>query len=151
MDDIARTVAIEAIKSLKARYCRCVDTQDWPAFRALFADGATLFVPENYDAPSTIEDFMATVESALEGAVTIHHAVMPEIDIVDDDNATGVWAMQDALYFPPGAKGLARASEIHGAGHYHEPYVRKEGRWLFASIRLSRLRLAVHAQPRRVD
>jgi hypothetical protein len=150
MDDIRRLAAIEEIKILKARYCRYVDTQDWAAFRTLFADDATLFFPENYDSVATIDDFMQGVGPALEGGVTVHHAVMPEIEIVDADNACGIWAMQDALYFPPGTRGLAGSSEIHGAGHYHETYVRRGGVWLFASIRLSRLRLAVQAQPRSV-
>lgn len=150
MDTVERLAAVEAIKILKARYCRYVDTQDWPAFRTLFADDATLFFPENYDAASSIDDFMQGVGPALEGGVTIHHAVMPEIEILDADTARGIWAMRDALYFPPGVRGLAGASEIHGTGHYHESYVRRDGQWLFASIRLSRLRLEVQAQPRAV-
>ena len=148
MELVERLAAIEEIKILKARYCRYVDTQDWAAFRTLFADDATLFFPENYDAASSIDDFMQGVGPALAGGVTIHHAVMPEIEIVDDDHARGVWAMRDSLYFTPGTRGLAGASEIQGAGHYHETYVRQDRRWLFASIRLTRLRLAVQAQPR---
>lgn len=151
MDDIRRLAAMEEIKILKARYCRFVDTQDWPAFRALFADDATLFFPENYDQAATIDAFMEGVGPALEGGVTVHHVMAPEIEILDEDNACAIWAMQDALYFPPGVRGLAGAGEIHGAGHYHETYVRRGGKWLFASVRLSRLRLAVQAQPRRVD
>lgn len=150
MDDIRRLAAIEDIKILKARYCRYVDTQDWASFRTLFDDGATLFFPENYDSVAAIDDFMQGVGSALKGGVTAHHVMMPEIEIVDDDNARAIWAMQDALYFLPGTRGLAGASEIHGVGHYHETYVRRGGTWLFASIRLSRLRLAVTAQPRSV-
>lgn len=150
MDVISRLAAIEEIKILKARYCRAVDTQDWALFRSLFADDATLYFPENYDSVTTIGDFMEGVGPALEGGVTAHHAMMPEIEIIDADHASAIWAMQDALYFPPGTRGLAGASEIHGTGHYHETYVRRGGRWLFASVRLSRLRLAVQAQPRSV-
>ena len=29
---------VEAIKQLKARYCRYLDTKDWDAWRAIFAD-----------------------------------------------------------------------------------------------------------------
>ncbi len=38
MDDTAALLDIEAIKQLKARYCRYLDTKDWQAWRGLFAD-----------------------------------------------------------------------------------------------------------------
>lgn len=151
MDMLDRLAAIEEIRILKARYCRYVDTKDWAAFRTLFADDATLFFPENYPEAAAIDDFMKGVGPALEGGTTVHHVLAPEIEIVDETHARGIWAMQDALYFPPGTSGLAGASEIHGAGHYHESYVRRNGKWLFASVRLSRLRLAVQARPRTVE
>ena len=33
MDDAATLLEIEAIKQLKARYCRLLDTKDWQAWR----------------------------------------------------------------------------------------------------------------------
>ena len=148
---IERLVAIEEIKTLKARYCRCVDMQDWPGFRALFTDGATLFFPENYAAPSSIGEFMDGIETALVGCISVHHALMAEIEITSADTATGIWAMDDRLFFAPDAVGFGHASEINGAGHYHETYEKRDGRWLFASVRLSRLRLEARARPRRID
>lgn len=38
MDAITELVAIEAIKKLKAQYCRFSDTRDDEAFEALFTD-----------------------------------------------------------------------------------------------------------------
>ena len=38
MDDAAALPEIEAIKQLKARYCRFLDTKDWAAWRGIFAD-----------------------------------------------------------------------------------------------------------------
>lgn len=38
MNDAAALPEIEAIKRLKARYCRYLDTKDWQAWRSLFAD-----------------------------------------------------------------------------------------------------------------
>ncbi|MBB6125318.1 nuclear transport factor 2 family protein [Sphingobium subterraneum] len=150
MDALFRLTAIEDIRVLKARYCRFVDNKDWAAFRALFADDATLFFPENYNEPASINDFMPGVDVALAGSVTVHHIFAPEIEILSEVSARGLWAMEDALYFPPDAEGFAGASEIHGSGHYHETYVRQGDRWLFQSIRLSRLRLDVRAKPRAV-
>jgi hypothetical protein len=49
---------------------------------------------------------MEGVDPALAGGVSVHHAVIPEIEIVDDYNARGTWEMEDAICFPPGSKGL---------------------------------------------
>ena len=38
MDDSATLLEIEAIKQLKARYCRLLDTKDWQGWRDLFSD-----------------------------------------------------------------------------------------------------------------
>ena len=38
MDDATAVLEIEAIKQLKARYCRYLDTKDWTAWRGIFAD-----------------------------------------------------------------------------------------------------------------
>ena len=151
MSDVGRLVAIEAIRSLKARYCRCVDTHDWAGFRALFTDDASLFFPENYATPSSIDDFLGGVEAALAGCVSVHHAGLPEIEITSETTATGVWAMTDRLVFAPEAPGFGQASEINGAGHYHETYEKRDGTWLFNSVRLSRLKLDVRMKPRRID
>jgi hypothetical protein len=36
--DVDSLYEIEAIKQLKARYCRYLDTKDWEAWRTIFAD-----------------------------------------------------------------------------------------------------------------
>jgi hypothetical protein len=150
MGDLERLVAIEAIKFLKARYFRFVDTQAWDEFRALFAADATLFFPENVQQPVTVEAFMQSIPAALAGGVTIHRGYMPEIEIRSEDSAHAIWAMEDHLFFPPGVPGIANAGEIHGAGHYRETYVRRNGNWVIQTLELTRLRLEVVAKPRSV-
>jgi hypothetical protein len=41
MDDAAALLEIEAIKQLKARYCRYLDTKDWQMWRGGFS--STIF------------------------------------------------------------------------------------------------------------
>ena len=132
MDDV------EAIKQLKARYFRLMDTKDWAGFRALFTpdvrvdvsgDGAGVF--EGLDV------FMAMLEPTLRGVVTVHHGHTPEIEITSPTTATGIWAMEDHLRFPPGGP----VGELHGYGHYHETYVKLDGDWRIKSTKLVRLRL----------
>lgn len=139
MDDLAMLLAIEAIKSLKARYFRCVDTRNWAGLRDVFTDDAIIEIPENFDEPFAPGPFVKVVEVALAKAISVHHGHMPEIEILSDDHARGIWAMNDHLIFPPGEKGLTGAAEIVGAGHYHETYRRSGLDWRIASLRLTRL------------
>jgi hypothetical protein len=143
-------IAIEGIRTLKARYFRYVDTKDWPALRGLFARDAALEFPENFANPFDVDSFIAMIEPALASAVSVHHGHMPEIEILAADRARAVWAMNDYLAFPAGESGLSGAAEISGAGHYHETYVRVEGEWLIKSLRLTRLRLKSASHPRAV-
>jgi hypothetical protein len=59
-DDAATLLAVEAIKQLKARYCRYLDTKDWAAWRALFTDD---FVSDTSQAGGKLivgaDDFVA--------------------------------------------------------------------------------------------
>ena len=127
---------IEAIRQLKAQYFRLMDTKDWAAFRELFttdvridvsADGAGVF--EGLDA------FLAMLLPALDNVVTVHHGHMPEITFLDSDTATGIWAMEDQLWWPEGQP----IRYLHGFGHYHETYVRTSEGWRISSLRLTRL------------
>lgn len=150
MDRLEWLCALEDIRVLKARYCRCVDTKDWAGFAALFTADAMLSFPENNPDWVPIGEFLPSVGPALAHGISVHHVHSPEITLMSDSEATGIWAMQDRLYFPPGVESLAGAGRIAGAGHYRETYRRIRDRWLFERIRLTRLHLEVEAQPRTV-
>ncbi len=140
MDDVERLVAIEEIRRLKARYFRCMDTKDWDGFRDVFApDGEMDMRSEAGEAglvrgPQAIADF---VRGSVDAVETAHHGHMSEIDVTSPTTATGVWAMEDVLRWPPGAP----FGSMHGWGHYHETYVRLDGAWLIQTLRLTRLRV----------
>ena len=131
MDDV------EAIKQLKARYFRCLDTKDWDGLRAVFADD---LVMDTTDSGGEVlvgaDDIIAFLREALAEALTVHHGHMPEIELLSSSSATGIWAMDDRLRWPDG-------TELHGFGHYHERYLKLDGRWLLAELRLTRLRMDV--------
>ena len=140
MDDLDRLSAIEAIKQLKARYFRCLDTKDWDGFRDVFAPDAEMDMRgEAGDAGlvngnQAIADF---VRGAVDEVVTVHHGHMPEIELTTPDTARGIWAMEDVLQWPAGGA----MSAMHGWGHYHETYVRLGGEWRIQTLTLSRLRV----------
>src|SRR5258708_20274292 len=87
MNDLARLVAIEDIKQLKARYYRLLDTHDWEGFRSLWTPDAIMDVnfPDRiltgedgiYRGPDAITAF---ARKALGAAPSIDHPLMPEID-----------------------------------------------------------------------
>ncbi len=147
-DPLAVLEAIEAIRALKARYFRAMDTKDWDAFAAVFAPDAVMDmrseVPPSPDDPDAglvrgdraIADF---VRRNVDPVVTVHHGHMPEIDVTSATTATGIWAMEDHLWWPEGAP----LSTMHGYGHYHETYELVDGEWKIKTLTLTRLRIDV--------
>jgi uncharacterized protein (TIGR02246 family) len=129
MDDI------EAIKALKGRYCRLMDTKDWAGYRQLFTDDVVMDTTDSGgNVISGGDAFLEFLVPAIGEVTTVHQCHTPEIEITTATTATGIWAMEDMLRFPDG-------SELHGYGHYHETYVIQDGRWLIASSTLTRLRM----------
>lgn len=157
MTEIERLAAIEAIKQLKARYFRALDCKDMASYAAVFTPEARIDVrgsvtgDEQDDQPA-IADFdedavivggaamAAFVERIAADIVTAHHGHTPEIEILGDDHARGVWAFEDRLWFPESAPHRL----LHGFGHYHETYRRHSGIWLIDSMTITRLRVNVH-------
>jgi uncharacterized protein (TIGR02246 family) len=125
---------VEAIKRLKARYCRCLDTKDWAGYRQVFADDVTMDTTEaGGGVVSGADEFVASLRRMIGDVVTVHHCHTPEIDITSPTTANGVWAMEDMLRWPDG-------SELHGYGHYYETYEKSDGKWRITSSKLTRLR-----------
>jgi hypothetical protein len=132
--DAATLAEIEAIKQLKARYFRLLDTKQWDAWRAVFSDDFTADVEGGHVHPpihfASPEQMVASNREILAGVVTVHHGHMPEIALTGPDTASGVWAMMDLVLLGPGFRGY---------GHYHEEYVKRGGRWQIRRLRLTRL------------
>lgn len=125
---------VEAIKQLKARYFRLMDTKDWAGMRAVFADDVVVDTSASGGEVHTGADvFMAYLRQALDGAVTVHHGHMPEIELTSATTATGIWAMEDKNHWPSGM-------HLNGFGHYHETYEKTDGRWRIKTLKLTRLR-----------
>jgi len=156
MDVLTRLAAIEDIKQLKARYFRGADTKDKGLFRSVFAEDATADYRGSENNPrtgSSIDHNQSPTQSLIVGAdeitdavfralaplVTVHHGCMPEITILDDHRASGIWPMVDRIQ-PAYA---ASFTEGIGWGHYHETYEKIGGEWKIKTLRLTRLRVEV--------
>ena len=126
---------IEAIKQLKARYCRLLDTKDWAGFRALFTDDAVVDTTGSGGPRLTSADeFVGYVSTSLGESVTVHHVHAPEITLTSDSTADGIWAMEDRVKF-------ADDRDLTGFGHYTETYAKLDGQWRITSSTLTRLRV----------
>ena len=141
--DLQRLADLEAIRCLRARYCRYIDTKQWTRLRTLFADDARFEGFASAPSGSGPDAFVAGVAARLGEAISVHHCLMPDIVFVDADNARGVWAMTDYLEFPTAGRvpGAPNARGLVGYGHYEEAYRRVGDAWQFAFLRLTRLRV----------
>jgi hypothetical protein len=133
------------ISQVKARYCRCLDTKDWAGFTDLFTEDFVLDVTEGTQMQPIHGRDVAVrkIQELLATAKTAHQVHTPIIEL-DGDEARVIWAMQDRVKFDPPARGM---SSLTGYGHYHERYVRKDGKWKIASSRLTRLILELQPAP----
>jgi SnoaL-like protein len=129
---------IEAIKQLKARYFRLLDTKQWDELRAIFTDDATFAFREDPDDTESVESVVARWSAFLTPARTVHQGHTPEIELLGDDRAHGIWAMVDYVEWPE-EDGVRKGMEGHG--HYHEDYAKVDGEWKIARLRLTRLRV----------
>ena len=129
MDDI------EAIKQLKARYFRTMDTKRWNEMRHVFTDDVVLDTTGSGGSVITGGDAVIEfLRDTLDNVVTVHHGHMPEIEVTSPTTARGIWALHDLLLWSSGAR-------LQGFGHYHETYVKVDGAWRIASSILTRVHM----------
>jgi SnoaL-like domain len=132
---------LEAIRQLKARYCRFLDLKDVEGWRSVFATDVVVKLdmavstggadPMTAPPVEGADNFVATVMGGLVNAATVHHCHTPEITLTSSTTATGIWAMEDWIIFGGG-------QELHGAGHYHETYEKQDGTWRIRTLHLTR-------------
>ncbi|RAU99380.1 DUF4440 domain-containing protein [Mycobacterium colombiense] len=121
------------LEQAKSRYCRMMDIKDWAGVADLFAEDLVFDLGGGYDAAPIIgrDAALQAVQSSIVDAVTVHQVHSPEFDI-NGDEARVVWAAQQRVKWNNGA-GLTTF------GHYHERWVRRDGRWQIAELRLTHL------------
>ena len=150
-----RLAAVEEIRQLKARYFRCMDSKDWAGLAEVFAPDAIFdlravnsvrhpvsgrIVPPLADELAVHrgrDTILTMIRSALETLISVHHGHMPEIEIVSETSAIGIWAMEDVIRSAPEAPPF----RMHGYGHYHDSYERRETGWVIKTTAITRLLL----------
>jgi len=140
---LQRLVDIEAIRELKARYFRLLDTKDWEGWGLVFAQDAELEVdsavstwgrdPGAKIRASGRDQIREMVRASRHETVTVHQGHTAEIEITSATTARGVWLLEDIVDSPA----VCRRSH----GHYHETYEKTDGRWHIKTLKLTRLRI----------
>ncbi|WP_233365634.1 MULTISPECIES: nuclear transport factor 2 family protein [Rhodococcus] len=143
-------LAIEEIKQVFAARLRVMDTKRWDLYPTFHTDdvvsetfGRRIHSEElESEAPAPVvgrDALRNAIERVLGGPTVIttaHHGHTPEITLTSDTTATGIWAMEDELWWTNGET----EEHLHGYGHYHEKYRKVNGAWLISYRSLTRLR-----------
>jgi hypothetical protein len=125
--ELQRLSDIEEIKRLRAAYFRCLDTANIEELGGLLTeDFSCLCIGGDYEYKADNKsEFLSMTESSFhQEIVTQHNGHGPEIDLVDEEHATGVVYFHDQVYH-------FRSKEyLQGTGIYRDRYRKVEGRWL---------------------
>jgi hypothetical protein len=133
-----RLEQIEAIKQLKARYCRAIDTKDWDLLASCYTSTTRIDLSREEALAGFREPVVgidAVVDSmrvALGDGCSIHVTFLPDIEIVTDERASGVWGLEYRTWQPAGSS----IPMLHGYAYSYDEYHRVDGRWLVDSVRV---------------
>lgn len=147
MSDTTFTETYLAISAVKARYCRLLDTKDWSGFAALLTQDFELDVSEGTSVPVIRgrDAAVTQIRSSVASARTAHQVHSPEITLDGANRAQVIWAMQDRVVWGEEQAARIGRAGLTGYGHYHERYVKQDGEWKIAALRLTRLHIDMHA------
>jgi len=144
MDTLEKLLAIEEIKTTKARYWRGVDSQDAELLRSVFAVDAVIDTRDSVKAGQGEqrgrEDFIAHLLKVFKGVVSAHQGHTPEITLTSATEATAIWPMEDRLWVED-AKSPLPFRKLKGWGHYHDTYRKTPDGWRIAYTRLVRIKV----------
>ncbi len=134
MDAIQTLVEVEAIKQLKARYQRAVDTKDWELMRSVLAPDASSVYSDgrhSFEGRDAIIEFLRNGlgDPAIQ---SMHHAHTPEIELTSETTARGTWYLEDFVLSARASDWAPDGTVLHGTGIYHDEYVKVDGSWLIA-------------------
>jgi len=131
---------LEAIRQLKSRYFRLMDTQQFDDWHTCFSEDISARyegVPRaNESLPVDVEiegraALIDGIRDLMTGAKSMHQGFMPEITLTSATSAEAVWAMFDYVRLP--------TCHFKGWGHYHEHYVKEADGWKIRKILLTRI------------
>lgn len=126
MSVMAEHEQIEAIKRVKYRYLRALDTKHWDDFADTLTEdiagdyGSSMGKQYHFTNRADLVEFMRTSMPA--GVITEHRVTHPEIT-VDGDEAEATWYLQDRVIVPE------HNFMLFGAAFYHDRYRNTADGW----------------------
>ena len=134
--DIQRLMDIEAIKRMKHAYFRCIDTANLEELATLFHEDVSVhFIGGSYEWKTEgrkeyLENIGVSFSSESIGHHNGHH---PEIQILSDTEATGIWYLADHMWI------LNHNAKTSGTAIYWDRYLKVDGQWLIRNTNYERL------------
>lgn len=109
---------LEAIKRLKYKYQRCLDTKQWAELRDCFTEDAKAAYSSgkfSFDSRDAILKFLQGAMGA-DSFHSSHFVSQPEIELIDEAHASGRWALLDHVI------DTSFEMTIRGAAFYEDEY-----------------------------
>ena len=141
MNDIERLIALEDIRSVRAKYCRYIDTHEWHRLKDIMTADAVLDLSHTGTVLGVeirpIKGVHAIAESLAQNCdklrKLLHIVTTPIIEFENDNVATGIWRQETFIKETrpdlPGT-GIAYCSA-------HDTYQRTDDGWRIASVRIT--------------
>jgi len=127
---------IELIRRLKYRYWRCLDTGDIAGMRDVFTEDVKVdYIGGSYRwQMQGRENILAAVAGSFNAnAVACHTGHHPEIDVLSESSATGIWYLTDVFI------NLAEKLRTTGSALYRDKYVKSGAQWRISESVYERL------------
>ena len=127
---------LEAIKRVKYKYMRCIDTKSFDELAECFAEDATAAYDKGKFSATGREAVLEFLSGALkrEDVASMHNVHCPELALTSPTTARGMWYLHDYVINPGEDNGaMPGRSILQGAGFYSDTYVKQGGEWKIQS------------------
>ena len=134
--DVQRLFDIEAIKQLKHAYFRCLDTANFEEIGTLFHEDVTVhFSGGTYEWKLAGRDeYLDSLKKSFHRESVGHHnGHHPEIQILGETEATGIWYLADNMWM------LNAQFFTTGTAIYWDRYLKVDGRWVIRDTKYRRI------------
>jgi hypothetical protein len=121
-DAVQQLLDLEAIRTLKHRYIRCMTQSRWDELETLLAPG----VEASFSDRASLMGFLRQQDPAGVPQLSYWHVTMPEITLHAPDRASGIWAMYH-LHLRK-----IEQQQLEMFAYYRDEYRKVDGRWLIA-------------------
>jgi bile-acid 7alpha-dehydratase len=125
---------IEAIKNLKAKYFRCVDKKLWEEMETVLTEDAVADYGMGIELLHGRKAIIEFLKKNLgrDSMITVHQGHNPEIEIISDTTARGIWVLNDRLI-------IQTIATLNGWRYYEDEYVKVNGEWKKKSTKITNI------------